>query len=97
MFGDPLRNVAAMSANKSPPSLETSKLVEEVLFWIKSNLRNIEAVWGRGSEQYESAASIMEQYIKRNTDLEKDDIEKLMQKMSLEDSSSTSESNKSKS
>ena len=100
MFGNPLGSLVAMSLNKASLSEDDRKLIESTLTWIRSNLENIRNTWGSGSEQYESAVSIMETFFKdemkkNNVDA---DIEELMQKMSLDGSKkSTPESAKSKS
>jgi hypothetical protein len=96
MFGDPLRQIASMSAKGDKKQLtpQDQKLIEEVIQYIYANLKNIRNVWGVGSEQYESAASILDQYLESNLqqlkiDKEDVDIEGLMQKMSLEDKTPT--------
>lgn len=88
MFGNPLGPLIAMSLNKSGLSEDDRKLIESTLTWIRSNLENIRKTWGSGSEQYESAMSIMETLLKdemkkNNVDA---DVEELMQKLSLDDS-----------
>jgi hypothetical protein len=96
MFGDPLKQLANMSAKgeKRQFSPQEQKLIEEVVQYIHANLRNIRNVWGVGSEQYESAASILDQYLESKlqqlkVDKEDVDIDALLQKMSLDDQAQT--------
>jgi len=91
VFGSPVGNMIKSNANKATPSPETLKLIEAVLDYIRSNLSNIEATWGVGSPQYESASQLLDQYLTENlnrVNVQKSDLEELMQKMSLEDSKS---------
>ena len=98
MFGNPLRPLVAMSASQSKLSENDRKLVESTLAWIKSNLELIRNTWGTGSEQYESAVSIMETFLK--DEMKKNNVEvdlgELMAKLSL-DAKPTSEADKTKS
>jgi len=73
---------------KSSPSPETLKLIEAVLDYIRSNLHNIRDTWGADSPQYKAAAEIMDKYLETNMkmlNVEKPDLEELMQNMSLTD------------
>ncbi len=95
MFGNPLRLLIGMSSKSSHLSEDDQKLIESTLTWIKSNLENIRSTWGSGSEQYESAVSIMEAFLKeemKKNDIDTD-IRQFMQNLSLDGS----ESNRSKS
>jgi hypothetical protein len=97
MFGDPLRPLAVMSASKRSVSPDTRKLMEEVQEYLLRNLRNIQNTWGVGSEQYESAAAILDSLEKnlKKPDVKRSDINELMQKLSLGDSNSVADSTKS--
>lgn len=89
MFGNPLGPLV-MSAKSSQE--EKIKLVEETLLYIDANLQNIRNVFGVNSEQYESAASILDQFKERLRRIKlnhnQKEIDGLMQQMSLDDSSS---------
>jgi hypothetical protein len=89
MFGNPLGPLA-MSTKRSPQDM---KLIEETLTYIAANLQNIRNVFGVNSEQYESAASILDQFKEqmRQNKFNESEIDELMQKMSLDDSSNKSE------
>jgi hypothetical protein len=89
MFGNPLGPLA-MSTKRSPQDM---KLIEETLMYIAANLQNIRNVFGVNSEQYESAASILDQFKEqmRQNKFNESEIDELMQKMSLDDSSNKSE------
>jgi hypothetical protein len=89
MFGNPLGPLA-MSTKRSPQDM---KLIEETLTYIAANLQNIRNVFGVNSEQYESAASILDQFKEqmRQKKFNESEIDELMQKMSLDDSSNKSE------
>jgi urease gamma subunit len=93
MFGNPLGPLA-MSTKRSPQDM---KLIEETLMYIAANLQNIRKVFGVKSEQYESAASILDQFKEqmRQKKFNEGEIDELMQKMSLDDSSNKSEGAKS--
>lgn len=87
MFGNPLGPLVAMSASISNLPENDRKLIESTLTWIRTNLENIRSTWGAGSEQYESAVSIIETFLKdemKRNDVEAD-IGELMQKLSLDD------------
>jgi hypothetical protein len=93
MFGNPLGPLA-MSTKRSPQDM---KLIEETLMYIAGNLHNIRNVFGVNSEQYESAASILDQFKEqmRQKKFNESEIDEVMQKMSLDDSSNKSEGAKS--
>lgn len=95
MFGDPLRPLA-MATKRSPEDL---KIIEETLSYIAANLHNIRNVFGVSSEQYESASSILDQFKAemKKKNIDEAQIEQLMQKMSLDEPSSTPNANKAKS
>lgn len=99
MFGDPLRPLAVMSVSRRPLSPDSRKLMEEVQEYLLRNLKNIQTTWGVGSEQYESAAAILDSLEKnlKKPNVNKSDIDELMQNLSLGDSSSAPDSTKSKS
>ena len=88
-----------MPTSKSNLSEDDRNLIDSTLTWIKSNLQLIRNTWGTGSEQYESAAAIMESFLK--DEMKKNNVEadigELMQNLSLDESKSTSDSNQSKS
>lgn len=76
-------------------SEETLTLINHVLDFIRGNLDNISRVWGRNSTQYEAASKIMEQYLDENlkkVNVQRSDLGDPMQKLSLDDGSSTSKS-----
>jgi 2-methylcitrate dehydratase PrpD len=67
------------------------QVIEEVLNFIRGNLNNIENSWGKHSPQYRSAVQLMDAWLDENVkqlNLEKSDLDELMQKLSLNDSKS---------
>ncbi|RMZ91894.1 hypothetical protein DV736_g880, partial [Chaetothyriales sp. CBS 134916] len=76
------------AAEPGPPSEDTLKLIEAVLDYIRSNLANIQKVWGVDSVQYKSASEIMNSYLDENLrahSVDKDDMAELLAKMSIDD------------
>jgi hypothetical protein len=70
---------------------ETLSLVSNVLDFIRGNLSNIERVWGRESEQFKSASSIMNQYLDdnlRRLDVDRSDLGELMKGLTLDEGKS---------
>ena len=88
MFGNPLNTImSTVKKNSSNPSPETLQLVKQVFEYIRANLINIRDTWGTGSAQYKSAVEIMDQFLEENMKklkVEKPDLEKLMNSMSLD-------------
>lgn len=99
MFGNPLSSLAlhpictmslytAQTSSQDGMSSETLALVEAVLDYIRANLENIKKVWGVGSPQYKSAASIMNSYLDENLKkqgIKKDDIADMLGDLKLDD------------
>ncbi|RMZ85578.1 hypothetical protein DV737_g624, partial [Chaetothyriales sp. CBS 132003] len=76
------------AAKPGPPSEDTLKLIETVLDYIRSNLANIQKVWGVDSVQYKSASEIMNSYLDENLrahSVDKDDIAELLANMSIDE------------
>lgn len=62
------------------------KLLEAVLDHIRSNLENIKNVWGVDSDQYKSAATILNSYLDENLKqggVKRDDIADLLEGLNL--------------
>ncbi|RMZ77647.1 hypothetical protein DV738_g4252, partial [Chaetothyriales sp. CBS 135597] len=73
------------AAGSAVSEAATLKLIENVLDYIRSNLANIERVWGADSVQYKSASEIMNSYLDENLrahSVDKEDIADLLAKMS---------------
>jgi uncharacterized protein YukE len=69
---------------------ERLEQMNQILDYIRSNLRNIRNTWGASSQQYQSAVEIMERALKDSATrlvLKDSELEELMGQMSLEDGS----------
>lgn len=80
----------AESAAKSRTTVEDLEVINAVLDFIRSNLANIERVWGRDSRQYEAASVLMAQQLDENlkkAKLQRTDIADLLQGLSIKDQS----------
>lgn len=88
MFGDPIGNILKSTSKEKKLSADDVKLFEAVLDYIRANLLNIRRTWGPDSPQYKSAAKVMDEYLEQNMrriNVEKPDLENLMQQMTLDD------------
>ena len=68
--------------------------MNQVLDYIRSNLKNILCTWGERSPQYESAVEIMERALLENArrlKFEDAELEELMGRMELNDSNNNSQ------
>jgi len=78
-------SILAMATQARPLPL---RVIEEVLNFIRGNLQNVESSWGKDSPQYRSAVQLMDEWLNdhvKQLNLEKSDLDELMQKMSLND------------